>query len=301
MSQSGSVIGRTVPVTKKPPKGGLKWWRSLVAPFFVFVIAVFFYFETAKIASSRGIICECHSTTECCLTQGTQITHAIPNGYEIIVLDRSDKIQTPLTRENALDFSGVKNATVADLSRESEPWTNQSIISKTTCSRVCGSGWDFIVGRPLGQSLSRRKQNGFEINPRNITVSIADIHNIQIKLQRTILPRSVVVSQETAVSHPYVFQTHPRTMGGNKFFSGKFNRLVSDAPQFFRRKPQSGSEYCQGDCENSSDGVAVAVSKINNRGQADKHRTRERGAFLLFLGIVAAAGFGTYWVASKQR
>lgn len=85
-----------------------------------------------------------------------------------------------------------------------------------------------------------------------------------------------------------------------KFVSSELYGIISDAPQFFRRIPQTSGENGENDSENSRDGFTVFVEKVNYTDKGDEQGAGQRGAFLLFLSIAAAAGIGAYWVARKQ-
>ena len=90
--------------------------------------------------------------------------------------------------------------------------------------------------------------------------------------------------------------------GQLKLISGETDGFVSDAPQFFGRKPQPSSEGRKDNGEYSGHGFTVVVEKFNAGLQGQQQRTREgSAAFWILLGAAMVAGIGSYWMASHQR
>jgi hypothetical protein len=138
------------------------------------------------------------------------------------------------TPKDIVNFLGIENA-ITNCPEQCNAARQNRIGWEATYSRV-DSGSDLIVWRSLWKPLSSLKNEGLIIDPRNMCVSLSDIHNIEIDFERS------VDSPSCLICEPSVFQTYSRSVGGEKFRSREFDSAGGNLQIASGGSPQSVGE-----------------------------------------------------------
>jgi len=158
-----------------------------------------------------------------------------------------------------------------------------------------------VIGGPLRQALTERKDNRDKIGTINECCITTDIHNIQSDGYWSAAFEPRIKSLPVCRGQPNKFQTQFWPMRGEKFVPSEVNRFLSLPPQFVGGPPKSASKHGQEYREDSRDSFAMFVQKIDYSSGGKEERPGQGGAFLLLLGICCAVGLVSYWMARYQR